>query len=41
MEKEDFNKIWRKFQRERKKLFEEWKHKEELLNIWFNEEIKK
>ncbi len=41
MKKEEFNKIWRKFQRARKKIFEEWKKKEDLLNIWFNEEIKK
>ena len=38
--KKEFNKIWRTFQRKRKQIFEEWKDKEELLNIWFNKVIK-
>ncbi len=37
----EIEKIWRKFQRERKKIYEEWKYKEELLNTWFDKEIKK
>ena len=40
MKKEEFNKIWRKLQRERKKIYDEWRTKKKHLNIWFNEKIK-
>lgn len=41
MKENELKKIWKVFQRKRKEIYQEWKDKEEALNMWFNEKIKK
>ncbi len=41
IKEKEFKKVWRIFQRKRKDIYKEWRDKEECLNLWFNEQIKK
>ncbi len=40
MKEEEFNKIWKIFQRKRKAIYREWQDKEKCLNLWFDEQVK-